>query len=492
MLKKINAFLTKIEPPKWVIILLAVIFILRIPSFFEPYYYGDEMVYLTLGQGIRHGIALYGGIFDNKPPLLYIIAAIAGNLYWFKAILAIWNLATIVIFWKLCLTLFPSNSKLVKIATWTFGLLTTLPLLEGNIANAELFMIGPTILSFYLLWTKKLNFINTFLAGILIAIAGLFKIPSVFDAPVIVVFWVMTTKLDFKNLRTIFLRTFYLILGFAIPFLITFAVFYFQGVLKDYINAAFLQNVGYLSSFRPGDVQKPFLIRNLPLLIRAGIVLLGMAILFFRRKVLSKQFIFLTIWLLCGLFAVTLSERPYPHYLIQIVPELSILIAFIFALESIEQSLAIIPICLAFLTPVVYKFWYYPTTPYYLRFIKFATGQITKGQYLASFSKEVPLSYQLASFITVSANRSDKIYVTGDTPSVYALTRRLPPGKFVADYHIHDYSSGANEAQLLSASLPHFIIIRPEGPVFPEITQVLRQSYVLISEIGGAEIWKTK
>ena len=474
------------------ITLLAVVLVLRIPSFFEPYSYGDEMIYLTLGQGIRQGIALYGGIFDNKPPLLYAIAAIAGNLYWFKAILAIWNMATIVIFWKLCQTLFPSNSKLVKIATWIFGILTTLPLLEGNIANAELFMIGPTILSFYILWTKKLNFPNLFFAGILIGLAGLFKIPSIFDAPVIVIFWLMITKFDFKNLKTICLRTFYLILGFAVPFLITFVVFYLQGVLKEYISAAFLQNVGYLSSFRPGDVQKPFLVRNLPLLIRAGVVLLGISVLFFKRTVLSKQFIFLTIWLLCGLFAVTLSERPYPHYLIQVVPELSLLIAFIFALKSLEQSLAIIPITLAFLVPVVYKFWYYPTTPYYLHFIKFATGQMTKEQYLANFGKEVPLSYQISSFISVSAGKNDKIFVTGDSPAIYALTRRLPPGKFVADYHINDYSSGEEEAQLLSDSLPHFIIVRPEKPAFSELIPVLKQSYLLISEVGGAQIWKTR
>ena len=492
MWKKIEAFLTKIEPPKWVIILLAVILVLRIPSFFEPYYYGDEMIYLTLGQGIRHGIALYGGIFDNKPPLLYLTAALAGNLYWFKAILAIWNLGTILVFWKLASALFPANSKLVKISSWIFGILTTIPLLEGNIVNAELFMIGPTILSFYILWTKKHNFTNIFLAGILIGIAGLFKIPSVFDAPVIVIFWLLTMKPNFRNLKVISLRTLYLVLGFSIPFLITFVIFYLQGVLKDYISAAFLQNVGYLSSFRPGDVQKPFLVRNLPLLIRGAIVLVGIFILFLRRKHLSKQFIFLTIWLMCGLFAVTLSERPYPHYLIQVVPELSLLIAFIFALENIEQTLVIIPICLAFAVPVIYKFGYYSTAPYYWRFIKFATGQMTKEQYLANFSKEVPLTYKIASFITVSAKPTDQIFVTGDSPAVYALTRRLPPGKFVADYHINDYSSGKAEAKLLSAALPHFIIVRPEKPAFPELTPVLKQSYILIAEIDGAQIWKTR
>src|SRR3990167_3870089 len=130
--------LEKIHLPNWLVGVLALVLLLRIPSFFEPYYYGDEMIYLTLGQGVRQGLTLYSQIFDNKPPLLYLAAAIAGNLFWFKAILAFWNLATIIIFWKLAEKL---SAKAAKIAVFIFALTTTLPLLEGNIANAELFMI---------------------------------------------------------------------------------------------------------------------------------------------------------------------------------------------------------------------------------------------------------------------------------------------------------------------------------------------------------------
>lgn len=145
----------KLHTPTWLFLLMFVVLILRIPSFFEPYSYGDEMIYLSLGEAVRQGVPLYKSIHDNKPPLLYIMAALSGSLFWFKAILAIWNLLTIFVFWKLSQRLFPKKIKLQKIATVLLGLLTTLPFLEGNIANAELFMIGPTILAFYLLLGKK-------------------------------------------------------------------------------------------------------------------------------------------------------------------------------------------------------------------------------------------------------------------------------------------------------------------------------------------------
>src|SRR3990167_11385237 len=144
-LHKIGDVLHLPDLPMWMCGLLVLVLILRIPSFFEPYHYGDEMIYLTLGQGVRQGVPLYSGLHDNKPPLLYLTAAIAGNLFWFKAILALWSLITVYGFWKLVNYLYPKKESLHKISTIIFGLLTTLPLLEGNTVNAELFMIGPVI-----------------------------------------------------------------------------------------------------------------------------------------------------------------------------------------------------------------------------------------------------------------------------------------------------------------------------------------------------------
>ncbi len=84
------------------LIILGVTVLLRIPSWFEPYWYGDEGIYLTIGQALRRGVHLYSQIHDNKPPLLYFMAALAGgNQFWFKFLATIWNLATIGVFYKL-------------------------------------------------------------------------------------------------------------------------------------------------------------------------------------------------------------------------------------------------------------------------------------------------------------------------------------------------------------------------------------------------------
>jgi len=486
-LHKVGDFLHLPDIPGWLLAILSSVFLLRVPSFFEPYFYGDEMVYLTLGQGVRQGLTLYKDIYDNKPPLLYLTAGAAGNLFWFKVILAFWSLVTIFLFYKLTKIILEKNEKAQKLSTFLFALLTTLPLLEGLTVNSELFMIVFTIAAFLILLPGNSKAGKVYLAGVLLGLGALFKIPAAFDAPVIVFYWIITE--GFKNWKTILKNTVLLILGFASPIVLTFIWFFLKGALPEYIKAAFLQNVGYISSFRPGDVQKPFLVRNAPLLIRGAIVLAGSSVLFIFRRKLSKRFVLLALWILFALFAITLSERPYPHYLIQAIAPISILASILFLEKSIEQALVVIPLALALFVPVFYKFWFYPTTSYYTRFVKFALGSGSKAAYFSGFSPNVNRNYQIAEFLASSSKTSDRVFMWDpDSAAVYALSRRLPPIKYVVDYHIYDYSSLSAEAKSISANPPKFIILTNSHP-YPELKPLIKIKYVLVDQIEDANIY---
>ncbi len=480
-----------LQLPLWLVLLLAFIFVLRIPSFAEPYYYGDEMIYLTLGEAIKQGEVLYKDIHDNKPPLLYVTAAIAGNVFWFRVILAFWNLTTIIIFYKLVEVLFPKKSILQKLATTIFATLTTIPLLEGNIPNSEVFMIGPTILAFYILFTKNHTPKTLVISGVLFSIATLFKVPAAFDLPVIVFYWILTAKkLNKPMIVEIINKSIYLLIGFLTPIILTFVWYSLNGALGEYLQAAFLQNFGYLSTFRPDDIAEPFLVKNGPLLVRAFISALLIFVLWILRRKLSKQFIFLSIWLILALFATTLSERPYPHYLIQAVPSVSIFFAMLLSLNSIEQSLSIIPLTLAFFVPFYYQFWHYPTLSYYQHFVKFATGSLTKDQYFNGFGSNVTSNYKVASYLNNIKSTDEKIFVWGDNASIYALTRSLPPVKYTVDYHIHDFSNKKEIAEILSKDLPTYIVVTNSAEDYPELDIMLMDYYILLNEIDGTTIWK--
>ncbi len=445
------------------------------------------MIYLNLGQGVRQGVTLYKDLHDNKPPLLYWTAAVAGNLFWFKAILAAWSLATIILFYRLAVKLFEKNPKAQKISVLIFAISTTLPILEGSTVNSELFMIGFTVWAFIILLGEGLTPRKIFAAGFLLGIGALFKIPAAFDAPIIVAYWIIVKGVG--KWREVFRDALILFAGFASPILLTVIYYFFNGAHWDYIKAGFLQNIGYLSSFRPGDIRKPFLERNAPLLIRASIVAAGIFVVYIFRKRLSKNFILLTVWLLFALFAIALSERPYPHYFIQAIAPISFLLAKLFAEKSFEQSLVVIPLTVAFFVPVFYKFYLYPTSTYYLRFLNFSTGGITRDEYFNSFDSNTVRNYKIADFLAQATTSKDRVFVWDPTsPTIYALSRRLPPIKYVVPYHVIDYSSMESVAEDIIKSPPKFIVLTPDNP-YPEISKLLTKSYLLINQIEGADIY---
>lgn len=486
-LHKIGDFLHLPDLPTWLLGILVLVLILRVPSFFEPYYYGDEMIYLTLGHGVTQGLTLYKDIYDNKPPLLYITAAIAGNLFWFKVILAAWNILTIIIFYKLAEVLFQKRKWSVKLAALFFALITTLPIFEGLTVNSELFMIGFTILAFLILLKEKLATKNIFFAGVLLGLGTLFKVPAAFDAPVIVFYWLMTE--GFANWKVVLKRTLILVVGFLVPIVLTVIYYFFKGALPDFLKATFLQNITYLSSYRPGDIQKPFLLKNAPLLIRASIVFVGFIIIYVVRKKTSSRFILLLIWMLLSLFAITLSERPYPHYFIQAAAPVSFLLAMLFTERSIEQAFTVIPLAIAFFIPFHYNFYQYQVVPYYVRFINFVSGKMDRNTYLQSFDTNTIRNYQISDFLIKSSGPSDRVFIWDPaSPTIYALSRRIPPVKYVVPYHVYDYSNTKELAQNLNKNLPRFIITSIRYP-YPEIASIVKSDYLLIQQIDDVNIY---
>jgi hypothetical protein len=211
--------------------------------------------------------------------------------------------------------------------------------------------------------------------------------------------------------------------------------------------------------------------------------------LYFTRKKLSKKFILFSIWTLFALFAITLSERPYPHYFIQILAPLSFFLANFFTEESFEQSLVVLPLALTFFVPVFYKFYFYPATSYYLRFVNFATHRISKETYFTEFSPETNRNYEIAKFLATSSAPSERVFMWDpDSPTVYALSRRLPPIKYTVPYHVNDFSSKAIVAKEISENPPKFIILTSAN-TFSELLPLIREKYLLIQQISNADIY---
>ncbi len=475
----------KITP---LILLVVLAIVLRIPNLFEPYWYGDEAIYLTLGEGIRQGLLLYRDIFDHKPPLIYLLAALSGSLFWFKFALLVSTCTSIVLFWRLANKLF-DGLNITLVASIVFTLLTTLPTLEGNIANSELFMLAPTIGAFFLLSDpKNVTVTRTFLAGLLFSVSFLYKIPGVFDFLAIVAFWVYVakTRISFKRVLS-YLGI--LALGLFIPIFISVVFFWLRGAAGPYLQAAGIININYISrwgSQASEGVGTGFLFRTI---VFGGIL----GVLYLLKKYFSFKVLFLGLWLTFALFAALLSGRPYPHYLIQVVPPFSLMLG-VLAFGKLKERFLPIPFLLILAGAVLfYNFSHYQVYPYYSNFLAFVLGQKTKEQYFQSFDRRIPRIYALSEMLISRTARSERVFIWGTAPEVYALSRRLPPVQYVTSFHVGDFGTGEETLKGLSRNKPKYIVIMPEETrILPGFQAFLAENYLYVENIDGAQVWKLR
>lgn len=443
-------------------------FLLRLPSLFEPYWYGDEGVYLVLGQAIRQGITLYSQIHDNKPPAIYFLAALAQTVFGFRLILFLWMIPTCYYFYKLVKNYL--SPRLSQVALLFFVILTSIPVVEGHIANAEIFMLLPTILGM-LLFEKR-----TILSGLLFGFAFLFKVPVAIEFLFVFLFIFFVLK-KYKNIKLMFIFG----LSFFVPLLITVIYYQLNNALLPYLSSAFLQNFGYLSSWSTGSQNSSPTSSGLPL--RLFLMLLSWVIFYtqYYKKQIDKKLLFISSWFTACLFGVLLSTRPYPHYLIQIIPPLILLVL---SAKKYWQNKVIL-IALLVYSIIHYKFYFYATVSYYKNFIQYSLGQINTVTYRQYFGQNVNNFYQISSYISQKTSATDYVFIWSDDPYIYPLTNRLPATKYITAYHVLDYNGYTRTITELKINQPKYIIYNLSmNRPFPELDDYVSKYYFLDNQIG--------
>lgn len=324
----------------FLLIVCTFFFLLRFPSFFEPLWYGDEGIYQVIGMSLNEGRLLYTQTWDNKPPLLYVLYALAqSDQFTIRIVSALVGIGCVIIFFILATKLFrefnhPFKNRIVYAITILFALLFGLPLIEGNIANAENFMLLP-ILGAALFAIKSLDRNKDskrflFRAGFLLGIAFLFKIVAVFDTAAFFLFIYISASrrnlFDTQALKTIIPFC----IGFFLPVFITFFYFLATGTFADFIRSVFLQMFGYVNYGNKLLVPQGFLIIKL--------FLLGSAVLlvYLKRNVLSKPSQFILIWFFFSFFNTFFAQRPYTHYVLVLLPSFLLLIGLIWLEKKIS------------------------------------------------------------------------------------------------------------------------------------------------------------
>ena len=496
MLKKWKSWIEKNEG---LILILLLVIVLRIPSLFEPYWYGDEGIYLVLGQGLRKGLVFYRDIHDNKPPLLYFLAAIAGNVFYFRLMLMICFGAAVAVFFKLMQVLFPKNGKAWYLSTLSMIWLTTIT--EGNIANAEIFIVLPAVAGMLLAYNevkkqkKEQKFHRWAGVGLLFSSAFMLKVPAAFDFLAVLTWLMFFEKEKIKQMLKSFVdkRVWVLGLGFIAPIGLSLAYYSLKGAGERFLRSALMQNIGYLASWSTGDHSNSGFSTQSGILIRAGLLAISLVVFWFLSKKvkLSSGAKLVVVWFLMGLFGALLSERPYPHYLIQIAVPGSIL--FSYFLYGRRKIMKLVVLGVVLITGFYYyqiRFWHYPIVPYYKNFIDYSLGNKTLEDYRAYFDWRVNQVYRLGEYLRLKTQVDDRVFIWGDEPTVYALADRLPVGRYTVAYHVMDFDGFEETIEAFDKHRPKVVLVMEyEKREFPELFRRLATDYALVRQIDQALVY---
>jgi hypothetical protein len=459
---------------RWFIVLFVIFVFLRLPSLFEPYWYGDEGIYLAIGQSIRRGALLYRDIFDNKTPLIYYLAAIAQTVFGFRLLLSVSIVFSLYFFRRLLLA-FKIN-PILPLFLYIFAI--SLPFIEGNIANAEVFMLLPTIAAVYFFIREKY-----FFSGLLFGLSFLIKVPVIVEFA----FFGLAVLLS-SSLKKSIKPTIFYVIGFFIPYFLFFLYFLLSGYGWSFLLYSLLGNFGYLSSWSTGSQTGSGLSSGLA--IRTVILLLfwgSVTILHFRRF-LDRRGWLLFGWLAAAAYAVFLSGRPYPHYLIQLIPPA---IAILFSCCQYGW-LTILSFVTLFFSVRHFNFYTYPVFSYYQNFYSHLFS-LSSPKYLSYFDNNLPSLYSLSHYLTSIAAKTDRLYLWGDQSFIFPLTALSPASRYIVSYHVVDYQAHRSTIDQLKTNPPPFVVFlsQPSRP-FPELLDLLRHYYYLDRQFGPYLLYRLR
>jgi hypothetical protein len=508
---KLVAFLLRHEG---FVLLICFLVLLRIPNLFEPYWYGDEGIYLTIGTAMRQGLRLYAEIIDHKTPLIYYLA-MTPTQFWFRMLLIVWMSFSTFFFFQIAKILKFTPIK-QYVASLLFIIFTTVPWLEGNIPNGELFVIGFSLAGAY--FFAKSHYFQLFLDGKIIpiksilskketqklSVAGFFfglailtKVPALFDVlPFFLVgAFTLIDHFSIRRSRKVLFSMFSLweILGISMMFPILLSVLYFalRGSLHDYLNFGLLYNFKYAGTWAlpvlPFGLS--FFLTMAGKLVLFAIVLIILSLL---NKKLSSKTQFLVIWASSVLFGSLLSSRPYPHYLLQLVPAFSLLIVDLLSRKKaiLERAVLFLPVLIMAGAVIAIQFGFYSTGKYYTNFSKYLTKQISKEEYYRRFDPLMPDNYKAAALLSTSSE--PYIYIWGTNPTLYALAQKIPTGRLTTAFHVPEFEGGFEETyqDLVDKNPEYVVVMKSESIKFPDFFTYLHLNYMPYQELEHMTIYK--
>lgn len=435
------------------LIILPVIFILRLKSFFVAVG-RDAGAFAYIGDMILKGAVPYRDIWDHKTPLIYYLNA--GLFKFFGSSFLTLAFSEVIFLWFGCILFYKLANLLFdrKISLWLClifaAYMSTLKIAESfgmTETYAELAIVAA--LYFSVKYKNQLNIFCLFFSGLMISVAFLFRQTGLAGLLPIVVYLAISKRAGTaRKIPRITVEYLILFAGLLTPIFAIYLYFLTHNALKDCLSQMFTYNFVYCKTSLPVYAKILRLIKEtyksdlriFPFLLSFGITgAVCKSYDFFKhgrrdlRYGLSRDFsvyFMLAALLFLDFYSVSMSNRYYPHYFVQVIPALTLLSGY--ALEylfkySESASKTNIFLIILFIFGSALPSDIYESAAFFRNkgSILDKHGINIKGQrYICRYPA-------LTDWIMKNTSRDDYIYIWGAEPGVYFIAERKCPSKYI-------------------------------------------------------------
>lgn len=472
-------------------IILFLTFIFRFPSLFEPFWYGDEGIFAAVARNLNFGGVLYQDAWDNKPPMIYLTYAaifkfFGVSMFWLRLVAAIVVLITAAVIYEIMQKVLGEVRALI--AAFAFGFLTSLRLIEGNLALTEIFMILPISLAMMTVILRKFDNPSLFAAGILLAIGSLYKQVGALEAAALGIFLFLQTQQFWEFLK----KGFVLTSGFIVPFLVVVAYFAPKNLVGEYIFAAYT----YFQIYLGESPRYQLFINVLKFLPIAAAIWYGL-----RKKLKGEVDIFhlFLLWTAFSFLGSYFSGRTYGHYLVQAAPAVSLLLASVSRQANLTGARLLFAMSffvpLVFLTKLLFTDFLsggpLNQVKYWSNFLELVSGKKGLGAYHDFFDRNVNAVAAARDFFETNNARGRAAYIWGDLPWLYAASDLKNPTRYVTSFHVFGVPGGREEVIHDLVENPPDYIIKPPSSIgyFAELEKLIAEEYTLRSKVEDVAIF---
>jgi hypothetical protein len=274
----------------------------------------DQGLFACFGRWLRDGWLPYRDLFDSKPPLhlyTWVLAWAGGSTasaWWFEAI---WLAATMAVAalavrrWNTA----PAGlaaAVLVLVGLWAPGLGGYWSRLQAEELLA-LPVVGAAWLALVAIERPRV----AFACGVLVGVAGLYKVPALLTAVAWPVLW--------RDRR----RTAWFAGGVLVPWLVFALWFAAHGALSDFTDAVFFYQRHWIAMIDPpwGDVAHDFVATAVPALAPLWVAAAAGVALTWRRD--RARAVCLAVWIGSAVLAIALQRQLAGYHFLLLVPPLA-------------------------------------------------------------------------------------------------------------------------------------------------------------------------